>query len=69
LNNESNPNFKEKTFLINKIKYIVKKYGNIFLKGLTNNNLPVYKKNNQEIHFVKNLISQKRSLKGLTYLN
>jgi predicted transcriptional regulator len=55
LNNESNPNFKEKTFLINKIKYIVKKYGNIFLKGLTNNNLPVYKKNNQEIHFVNEL--------------
>jgi predicted transcriptional regulator len=55
LNNESNPNFEEKTFLINKIKYIVEKYGNIFLKGLTNNVLPVYKKNNQEIHFVNEL--------------
>jgi hypothetical protein len=34
LNSENNPDFDEKSFLVSKIKYIVEKYGNIFLEGL-----------------------------------
>jgi hypothetical protein len=55
LGNENNPNFDEKSFLISKIKYIVDKYGSIFLKGLTQYELPVYKQTSQELHSVNEL--------------
>jgi len=55
LGNENNPNFDEKSFLISKIKYIVEKYGSIFLKGLTQYELPVYKQTSQELHSVNEL--------------
>ena len=55
LDNENNPNFNEKSFLISKIKYIVEKYGNIFLEGLTNDSLPIYHQNSEERHSVSEL--------------
>lgn len=55
LNSENNPDFDEKSFLVSKIKYIVEKYGNIFLEGLTNDDLPVYKQTINETHFVNEL--------------
>jgi hypothetical protein len=55
LDNENNPNFNEKSFLISKIKYIVEKYGNIFLEGLTNDGLPIYHQNSHERHSVNEL--------------
>lgn len=55
LNSENNPNFDEKSFLISKIKYIVEKYGSIFLKGLTQYELPVYRQTSQELHLVNEL--------------
>jgi cystathionine beta-lyase family protein involved in aluminum resistance len=55
LDNENNPNFDEKSSLISKIKYIVEKYGNIFLKGLTNYELPIYMRDGDEVHFVNEL--------------
>lgn len=55
LDNENNPKFNEEKFLIKKIKYIVEKYGNIFLDGLTDVNLPVHDKRGREVHFVKEL--------------
>ena len=50
-----NPNFDEKSFLISKIKYIVDKYGNIFLDGLTGYDLPIYQQNSGERHSVSEL--------------
>ena len=58
LGNENNPNFDEKSFLISKIKYIVDKYGSIFLKGLTQYELPVYRQTSQELHLVNELSSE-----------
>jgi hypothetical protein len=55
LDNENNPNFDEKSFLISKLKYIVEKYGNIFLDGLTGYNLPIYQQNSDELHSVSEL--------------
>jgi hypothetical protein len=55
LDNENNPNFDEKSFLISKIKYIVEKYGNIFLDGLTGYDLPIYQQNSDERHSVSEL--------------
>jgi len=55
LDNENNPNFDEKSFLISKLKYIVEKYGNIFLDGLTGYNLPIYQQNSNELHSVSEL--------------
>jgi len=55
LNSENIPNFDEKSFLISKIKYIVDKYGSIFLKGLTKYELPVYRENSDELHLVNEL--------------
>lgn len=55
LNSENNPNFDEKSFLISKIKYIVEKYGNIFLKGLTKYELPIYRETSDELHSVNEL--------------
>ena len=55
LGNENNPNFDEKSFLISKIKYIVEKYGNIFLKGLTKYELPIYRETSDELHSVNEL--------------
>lgn len=55
LDNENNPNFDEKSSLISKIKYIVEKYGNIFLKGLTKYELPIYMRDGDEVHFVNEL--------------
>jgi hypothetical protein len=55
LDNENNPNFDEKSSLISKIKYIVEKYGNIFLKGLTKYELPIYMRNGDNVHFVNEL--------------
>jgi hypothetical protein len=55
LDNENNPNFDEKSFLISKLKYIVEKYGNIFLDGLTGYDLPIYQKNSDELHSVSEL--------------
>lgn len=55
LDNENNPNFDEKSFLISKLKYIVEKYGNIFLDGLTGYDLPIYQQNSEERHSVSEL--------------
>jgi uncharacterized protein YdcH (DUF465 family) len=55
LDNENNPNFDEKSFLISKLKYIVEKYGNIFLDGLTDYDLPIYQQNSDELHSVNEL--------------
>jgi hypothetical protein len=55
LDNENNPNFDEKSFLISKLKYIVEKYGNIFLDGLTGYDLPIYRQNSDELHSVSEL--------------
>ena len=55
LNSENNPDFNEKFFLINKFKNIVKKYGNIFLDGLTDGQLPIYKTGVNEIQVVNEL--------------
>jgi hypothetical protein len=55
LDNENNPNFDEKSFLISKLKYIVEKYGNIFLDGLTDYDLPIYQQNSDELHSVSEL--------------
>jgi hypothetical protein len=52
---ENNPNFDEKSFLISKLKYIVEKYGNIFLNGLTGYDLPIYQQNSDELHSVSEL--------------
>ena len=45
----------DKSFLISKIKYIVEKYGNIFLDGLTGYDLPIYQQNSDERHSVSEL--------------
>jgi hypothetical protein len=58
LDNENNPNFDEKSFLISKIKYIVDKYGDIFLPGLTKYELPIYSENGQERHMVRELTDE-----------
>jgi hypothetical protein len=55
LNSENNPDFNEKNFLISKFKNIVNKYGNIFLEGLTDGQLPIYKTSLNETQVVSEL--------------